>query len=245
MPSKIKTMTGYISIREITDNLLAHPMLQDLNFERIINYAIHFMRKLGVPNTFVDKVVDLEVSDFKALLPCDFYKIIQIKKGPHVLRYTTDSFHMEPTIRKIEDGCCKKHPHLHRGVDLTYKLQGNVIYTNFKTGVITVSYQAILTDEDGYPLIPENSSYIEALEAFIKEKHFTILFDQGKIDRTILGNAKTEYAWAVGQAQTDLIIPSIDQMEAITNMWNTLIPRVQEHRRGFLNAGTKEYIKRQ
>lgn len=30
----------YISIRQIMDDLLAHPMLQDLTLERAINYAV-------------------------------------------------------------------------------------------------------------------------------------------------------------------------------------------------------------
>ena len=54
-----------------------------------------------------------------------------------------------------------------------------------------------------------------------------------------------EYAWAVGQAQTSLIMPTIDELEAITNSWNTLIPRVTEHRSGFINNGTKETFKQQ
>jgi len=41
-----------------------------------------------------------------------------------------------------------------------------------------------------------------------------------------------------------LIKPSIDEMEAITNSWNTLLWRTTEHRNGFRNNGNKEYLKR-
>jgi hypothetical protein len=53
--------------------------------------------------------------------------------------------------------------------DLTYKIQGNFIYTSFEEGEIEVSYQAIATDEQGFPLIPDNSSFTRALELYIKK----------------------------------------------------------------------------
>ena len=94
-------------------------------------------------------------------------------------------------------------------------------------------------------MIPDNSSFIRALELYIKKQCFTILFDMGKIDRFVYNNVCTEYAWAVGQAQSDLVRPSIDEMEAITNSLNTLVTRVNEHSRGFVNNGVKEKIRLQ
>ena len=97
-------------------------------------------------------------------------------------------------------------------------------------------------DDDGYPLIPDNSSYERALEAYIKKQWFTIQYDLGKINPQIMMKADQDYAWAVGQAQTDLIMPTIDQMQSITNMWNSLLDR-REHATGFINQGTKEHIR--
>jgi hypothetical protein len=41
-----------------------------------------------------------------------------------------------------------------------------------------------------------------------------------------------------------MIMPTMDQMESLTNMINTLVPRVREHGNGFATLGTKEYIRR-
>jgi hypothetical protein len=84
---------------------------------------------------------------------------------------------------------------------------------------------------------------VRALEFYIKKQVFTVLFDLGQINQQVYTNVCQEYAWYVGQAQSDLVRPTVDQMESITNMWNTLIPRVREHSRGFVNNGSKEYIK--
>lgn len=69
-------MNGYISIREIADDVLEHPLLQELNYERIINHTVNFIRRMGVPDSFFEKVIDLDVQDYTAELPCDYYSVI-------------------------------------------------------------------------------------------------------------------------------------------------------------------------
>ena len=129
--------------------------------------------------------------------------------------------------------------------DLTYKIQGNIIYTSIKEGEIEVAYLAIATDSEGYPLLPDNSSYTRALELYIKKQWFTILFDLGKIGPAVLQNTQQEYAWAVGDCQSEFNRLSIDKAESFFNSWRTLILRDSEHRTGFRNNGTKEVLKLQ
>jgi len=61
-----------------------------------------------------------------------------------------------------------------------------MIYTTVKEGTIELSYKAISTDTNGYPLLPDNSSFSRALELFVKKSWFTILFDLGKISSAVL-----------------------------------------------------------
>lgn len=231
-------MTNYISIKQILDDLLDHPMLQGLTLERAINYAIRFIQIVGMPNQFEEKVSIIEIKDYRGVLPDDFYEMIQVRthkegdKNPRTYKYAENSFHYssgeyDNKLKEI----------------FTYKIQNNVIYTSTKDLEIEISYWAIPVDNMGFPLIPENSSFITALELYIKKQYFTILFDTGKLNPNVLQNVQQEYAWYVGQAQSDLIRPTIDQMQSITNMWNTLIPRVTEHEKGFYNAGSREYLK--
>ena len=114
-----------------------------------------------------------------------------------------------------------------------------------KEGTIEIAYRAFNTDDEGFPLIPENGSFEEALELFIKVKHFTVQFELGKISAQVLQHTEQQYAWAVGQAQSDLVRPSIDQLQSFTNSWNTLIQRTTEHSYGFKDNGTQERIKLQ
>lgn len=230
-------MDRYISIKVLLDNILDHPLLKDVSFERAVNYTINFIRIVGMPKAFNEKTELIEIEDYRGILPCDLESIIQVRtynKCDHyhgVFRYSTDSFHMSK--------------HKHSSYDLTYKTQGNIIFTSIKEGTIEIAYRAIQVDSEGYPMIPDNSSYINALELYIKKKCFTILFDTGKINAQVFQQVCQDYSWAVGQAQSDLVRPTIDQMQAITNSLNTLVPRMSEHSRGFINNGTQEKIKLQ
>ena len=225
---------SYTSIKVVLDNLLDHPMLQDLTFERAINYTVQFMQLVGCPNIFEEKTQIIMISQYKGLLPCDYVQTNQVRlispkcnQEDSMFRYTTDTFHMSSN----------KHCS-----DLTYKIQGGYIFTSIKEGQIEMSYQAIMTDEQGFPMIPDNSSFIRAIEAYIKLKQFTILFDMGKLHGQILENAKQEYAWAVGDCSSEFVRLSLDQAESFYNSWDTLLMRRDEHSRHFINNGYKEHL---
>lgn len=230
-------MEKYISLKQILDNLLDHPMLREVSFERAVNYTQSFMRIVGCPKIFEEKTAIIEIEDYRGVLPCDFNEIIQVRthntcdNNYKVFRYSTDNFHMSENKRE--------------SLDLTYKIQGNVIYTSMKEGTIEIAYNAFAVDSEGYPLIPDNSAFIRALELYIKKQCFTVLFDLGQINQAVYRQVCQDYAWAVGAAQSDLIRPTIDQMQAITNSLNTLIWRTTEHNNGFVNNGSAEKIKLQ
>ena len=216
----------YLSIKKILDSCLRHPLMQDLSLETAVDYTIDFMRIVGMPRMFTEKVVRITIDKYRALLPCDYYQTIQVRiPGGHALVYSTDSFHMS-----------------NKGNSSTYKIQGNIIYTSIESGELELAYLAISTDADGYPLLPDNSSFTRALELYIKKQWFTILFDLGKITSAVLQNTQQEYAWAVGDCQSEFNRMSIDQMEAFSNSWRTIILRDHQHSSGFIGDGSRQTL---
>lgn len=227
----------YTNMRLILDKLLRHPLMQDLSLESAVDYTVDFMRIVGMPNMFIEKTEIVEIQNYRAMLPCDYYQMIQVrstKEGKFAFRYSTDTFHMS----KCKD--CNREP-----VDLTYKIQGNMIYTSIEKGEIELSYEAIATDSEGYPLLPDNSSFTRALQLYIKKEWFTVLFDVGKISPAVLQNTQQEYAWAVGDCQSEFNRLSLDKAESFFNSWRTLIIRDNEHKYGFKHNGSKEYLRLQ
>lgn len=220
------TEFNYIRLEEVLARILRHPLMQSMDYETGIQYTVDFLQTVGFPQTFIEKHKCISIKDYRALLPCDLIQIIQIKdtKSNKYLRSMSSSVYDKDKNNS------------------TYKTQGNIIYTSFKEGNIEIYYKAIPIDENGVPLIPDNSIFLKALELYIKKEWFTILFDTGKIHQNILQNTQQEYAFAVGACNNTFIIPSVSEMEAIKNMWNQLIPRTNEFRNGFRHLGRQEHL---
>ena len=223
-------MERYISIKQVMDDVLDHPLLKDVSLERAVNYAVEFIRMVGVPKVFTEKNVGLEIQDFRVKLPCDCLEVIQLldKRTNKSFRGATNSFHLS----HINDP------------DLTYKIQNSVIITSIKCGKVILAYRAMETDAEGYPVIIDDANFIKALELYIKKERFTMLFDMNKISPQVYNNTLQAYTMAVAKAQSHLTQPTVDEMQSITNMWNTLIPRTTEHDNGFATLGRREYIRR-
>lgn len=221
---------NYINIREILSRLLRHPLLQDLNLETAIQYTLDFIAAMGLPDIYLDKKEVIDIKEYRGKLPCDLVSINQVRdcKSGVCMRAMTDNF----------NGTYSDY----RG-ELTFKTQGMMIYTSFKEGRVEVSYKAIPVDDEGLPLLPDNSIFLKALELYIKKEWFTILFDLGRISNAVLQNTQQEYAFKAGQCNNEFIIPSVSEMEAFTRMYNTLIPRNTHFDRGFRNMGSREYLK--
>lgn len=222
---------NWVSINTVLDRLLRHPMLQDVTLESAVQYAVDFIQVAGCPMQYTEKEEAVDIEDYRGLLPCDLIQINLVKdcKSHKVLRSTTNYF-------------SEQNSHISSQDDLTFRLQGKVIIVSFKEGKVIISYKSIPVDEDGFPLVPDHPAFLTALESYIKWKQFEVLFDQGKITVGVYQNAQQQYYWNVGRYQSQFTLPSVSEMESITNMLNTLVPQHNQFRQGFKHLGDKEYI---
>jgi hypothetical protein len=65
-------------------------------------------------------------------------------------------------------------------------VQGRILTTSSKCTTVDISYKALMIDEEGLPMIPDNPIFLKTLELYIKKEYFTILFDMGKISPAVL-----------------------------------------------------------
>lgn len=220
-------------------------MMRDVPFETAVEYAVDFIELMGTPAIYDEKTAVIKIKDWKGSLPCDFYKMVQVRTagnqhnhrwdqclafhGPAVYRYSGHSFHMSDL-----------KPNEFITGELTYKVQGMTIFTSTKDVDIEIAYQAFAVDDEGYPLLPDNTSFLRGLENYIKLQWFTVLFDMGKISQAVLQNTQQEYAWAAGDAQSEFSRLDIDKAETLFNSFKTLLPRNNEQWRAFFTNGAKE-----
>lgn len=215
---------NYINIRQILDDLLDDEMMEGLSLERAVNYTVEFIKVVGMPRAFEEKVEEVEIHNYRGELPCDFYEEVQVK-DPKGVEYLSAETPFDSHVL------------------LTYRITGNVITTSLKEGKVCVAYRAFKTDNDGFPMILDNGSFARALELYIQKRYFTKLFNKGKISKDVLSNTQQEYAFYVGQASNDLVKLSIDQMQSFTNMWTSLLQRHHKHTDGFATINMPELRK--
>lgn len=254
------TEVRYTSIRRILEEVTEHPLLSDVTLEQAVRHTLKFIARHGYPKLYEDKIEDVDIHEFRGVLPCDLISIIQVKDlhSGICLRSMTDSFTPgmlpEPPkpLRPHKDLLNNVHPPkelyippMHRHLEeMTFKTQGNIIYTSFPEGKVQVAYKAIAVDEDGFPLLVENEVFLDALEQYIKLKVFTVKFETGKISAAVLQNAQTEYSIAAKLLKIEQTTPSVSEMESISRLFMTLIPQVRHFDNGFKDLGNREYLRK-
>ena len=246
----------YTNIRRVLDDITEHPLLRDVTLEQVVRHTLRFISLHGYPSLYEDKIETVNIKDFRGLLPCGLVSIIQVKdlSTGICLRSMTDTF--TPGMRPEPYRECKPKdlfnniqeeyilPRKEYTEELSFKTQGRVIFTSFPDGEVEIAYKAIPVDEDGFPLLIDNETYLNALEAYIKVKVFTVKFDTGNMAAGVLSNAQTEYAWAAHLLQSEMTMPSVSEMESITRYLTTMVKPVRSFDNGFKNLGDREYTRR-
>lgn len=246
----------YTNIRRVLDDITEHPLLRDVTLEQVVRHTIRFITLHGYPQLYQDKIEEIPIKDFRGLLPCDLISVIQVRDMDTnlCLRSMTDTF--TPALRpKPKD--IPRHRDLLNNIqgeyipprkdeieEGTFKTQGRIIFTSFPHGRIEVAYKAIPVDEDGFPLLIDDETYLNALEAYIKKQVFTVKFDTGKIQAGVLSNAQSDYAWNAHLLQSQMTTPSMAEMESISRYLNTMIKPTRSFSQGFKHLGDQEFIRR-
>jgi hypothetical protein len=147
------------------------------------------------------------------------------------MRWATDTFHTKQHSTDY-DFYCKSGS--------TYTVNNNYIFTNFDKGKIMMSYLAIPTDEEGYPLIPADEWWRQAVQYEIAYKIAFKMFVQGNITDKVYQTIEKERDWKVAQAVNKTKTPGIDEMESFKNQWLRLIPKYNNHSSMFRNMQLPE-----
>jgi hypothetical protein len=227
-----------VSIKMVADRLFQNPLMKDLNYEFIVDNAIEVLRILDAPAIYVTRREAINVVNFRALKPIDMIKIegmARTDRGgrPETLQHSEDIsqefFHVGNKLPSRTDG--------------TYSLNSKYVNVNFKKGTINVIYKAIATDEECYPLVLDNAILLRCIQSYIKWKWFDIMNDIDMVSSQKLSKAEIDYCFNVAQADANLKLPSIDEMESLTNMITQILPSRTEFSRRFEFLGAQEYTR--
>jgi hypothetical protein len=243
---------------------MRHPNASDLSEEQGAEYAYELVRRLGIPFSFTEKTYYGVIKDSRVKLPQDivfvrgmryhmttdeiesinsddnFYDNLTIYLTNYVnwipVNYTGDiyqsSFHCEDYI----DNQPKS--------DITYTINNNYAFLSESKGAIELSYRGLILDDEGYPMIPDNQSFEDALYYYILKEHFFPLVGMGKISERFYDKIEQNYDWYVGQAENSLMLSGMDHWESTMNGIRRLIQPQNMSETGFSELHKREKIKR-
>lgn len=215
-----------------------------LTNEQSIEWLADFMGAANSPIVLEIKTGVIPIIEARGQLPTDLHLIIQsaftneseqaVMCGAANLmpmRWATDTFHTNYHCGDTDYKCPSS---------LTYQVNSNYIFTSMDKGFVVMSYRAIPTDEEGYPMIPADQQWLEGATKFIAGKVAAILWQRDDISDTKLAHYERERDWYFAQAVNYSKMLSIDQMESFKNDRISMITDYNEHQTFFKNMQMPE-----
>ena len=213
--------------------------------EEVIEWLGSFMGLTNAPVVLQDKIEHIAVCDGKAPLPCDMHLIVQIGK-PNAdtieeaqcadkmmpMRWKTDNFHTRYHASSNDFNATSQY---------TYTVNDNCIFPNFHEGIVSISYKALPTDDEGFPMVPADEQWVQAAVHDIAWKIARKLWYSNKISSDKYQKIESERDWYFAQAVTYSKMPSIDQRESIKNNRLRTVTDIDHHQNFFRNYQMPEH----
>lgn len=123
-----------------------------------------------------------------------------------------------------------------------YTVKPGFIMTNVPNGYLKLSYSAIPTDEESYPLIPDLMSYKEAIYWYVTMKMKYPEYLNGRMNREVYYDIRRSWNFYRNQAYAEALMPNEDGLESIKNNWNKIVPEFRDHNSFYSHTGERQII---
>lgn len=220
-------INGYQSFRVVLNKIY-----RDLNLTTevketdVAEWCSEILEKIGTFDQYEQIKTCLDINNGKVQLPINFHKIVDISFNNIPLVWANNSMYNQYTCEGCKiPSCCIENTY-------NFYINNSYIITNIPDEVLNSSsehtvciiYLGIPTDDEGYPLVPNDVYFMEACT-----KYVTYMLDyrewrKGNIPDKILSKSETDYLWYVGAAKGSANMPSKRQLENLKNIWVRLIP---------------------
>lgn len=126
--------------------------------------------------------------------------------------------------------------------ELQYTTKPGFINTCMPHGFVKISYYAIYTDEDSMPMIPDLESYKECLYWYVTMKLMYPKKLKGQISQGDYYDIRNSYNFYRKQAYAEAMMPTVDDLSTISNIYNKLYPEINDQDTFFSTTGDEQYI---
>lgn len=250
------TNGNYVSLGTVMWKVMKHGLCQELTYEEAAEYAMEFIKLLGAPVAYENKLYRSDLENYKAPLPCDILKVDGVRYIDSskedgecttrwiAMREATNIYHLDPNEHMNEQDTEFDLRGNHRRSEFVYKLQNGIIFTSMRNGCIEMAYEGLATDEDGFPLIPDNEKVAIAMEYYILSRYLEPMWLMGKITDKAFEYIQQKRYFYMPSAFTALQMPNYDGMESVMNGINRLILSTTMHEKFYKKMGEEERLRK-
>ena len=211
-----------VSCKRVIDKVFgAYGTLLSQHTDRLIGESIVWVgdaiESIGTVINLESKTAYLKITNGRTPLPCDLHLIESVSYKGNWLRYGSQTFNYNLHC----DDCVNAN--IIEG-DYSYTINPNYINTNIEDGEeICVFYKAIPTDQEGFPLIPDNFAASECVFWYITKQLMLGGFTH-PLKEINYEKAEANYIKYRTQAENQLEMFDIPRFEAFANSWVRLVP---------------------
>lgn len=208
-------------------------------WQDMVEWAAEAIEHIGAYPQYIRKTVDITIENHRGLLPCDFVKLeTAATKNGNWLKPSQSAFDFNygksATADLLNNGMWED----------AYTIDNCWMKVNFLEGTVTISYMAVRTDEDGFPMVPDDVSYKEALYWYIVSKLYYPDYLRGTMAQYVYRDIENNWQRYCSQARGNAYMPDLNELESIKQMWVRLLPSINNHSLDFFReSNNRERLK--
>jgi len=124
-----------------------------------------------------------------------------------------------------------------------YSIDHPYIRTSFKCGYVCMAYIAQPLDDNGFPMIPDEVSYVEAVKRYLIYKIRYPEYIRGQLPGQIFMKLEQDWHWYCAQARNKTRMPdTVDKLQNLLDQRNRILPKHTRYYGFFGNLNTRERL---
>jgi len=231
-----------VSVKNIIAKVYRDLSLKDEeDFMSMIEWSAEALDFIHVYPQYTHETICIPINSYKTELPCDFIDVEYVEYNGHNLLETNNPFGPQTTLgnqgvyytpysynqAKIQNAVFVHPDNLSYNKNgYSVKIENGWLKTSFKEGKVNMIYIAQPMDDEGYPLVPDEPSFREALYWYITYKYLYPKVLHGEISNQFYEDAYNKWQWYCNQAGAEAIMPNAMQLENLKRSFISLKPRV-------------------
>lgn len=200
------------------------------DLDSFYQWAFFAEMKIGsFGKSFIRKECTLDVEEYRAKLPIDFYQLVAVKTGQEYPEFNGNDFRFfhNSSAYLSDKGQSQSRMRSNTkdtiyGSNYKFSINSNYIDINLQTGRIGIVYYAIPMNDSGVFTI--SKGHEDAVSKYIQYMHIRKKYLNDKASRSAYMDLKEEWERACAQAYVNDDFPSLQEMDYAGMILNNHFP---------------------